>query len=302
MRVALVLSAGGLRGAAHVGVLRELVRHGVRIHAIVGVSAGAVIGAYYAAVGLTLDELIADAASFRGRHLLAYSLNVQSGHRFERRFGSWCGVIPARLRQLEQATFDRLHHNVARLGIVCHDVTTRRPRYFATGSDYGVLLHEAVRASASIPRLFPALPVRCGAEELRLTDGGVSDPVPVAFARDPIIGATHVIVSDSRWVGRVPATDPSTVWIRTPMAHTGTVWSPRRGLLATVRSGEAAVTDEVLTRIRRWFPNGAPAGQPGHRIALPTAAAANASAAAPSITRSNADTNASSIASRTASR
>src|SRR5204863_5147182 len=76
MRTAVVLSAGGLRGAAHVGVLRQLVRQGVRIDAIVGVSAGAVIAAYYAAVGLDLDELIADAARFRGRHLLTYSLNV----------------------------------------------------------------------------------------------------------------------------------------------------------------------------------------------------------------------------------
>src|SRR6267142_406927 len=234
-RVALVLSGGGLRGAAHVGVLRQLVRHGIRIDAIVGVSAGAVIGAYYAAVGLTLDELIADAESFRGRHLLAYSLNVQSGYRIERRFGSWCGVIPARLRQLEIATFDRLHHDVQRLGIVCHDVTAGCPRYFATGSDHGIRLHEAVRASASIPRLFPVISVRSDGREMRLTDGGVSDSVPVAFARDPVIGATHVIVSDSRWLGRVPATDPSTVWIRTRMAATGTVWSPRRGLLATVR-------------------------------------------------------------------
>jgi len=259
VRVALVLSAGGLRGAAHVGVLRQLVRHGVRIHAIVGVSAGAVIGAYYAAVGLTLDELIADAEAFRGRHLLAYSLNVQSGYWIERRFESWCGVIPARLRQLEQAAFDRLHHGVQRLGIVCHDLDAGRPRYFATGADNGLLLHEAVRASASIPRLFPPIAVRCGGDSLRLIDGGVSDPVPITFARDPIVGATHVIVSDSRWVGRMPTTDPSTVWIRTRMSDTGTVWSPRHGLLATVRSGEAAVTDEVLARIGRWFPGGAPA-------------------------------------------
>src|SRR5207253_2510683 len=97
IRVAVVLSGGGLRGAAHVGVLRQLVRHGVRIDAIVGVSAGAVVAAYYAAVGLELDELIADAGTFRGRHLLTYSVNVQLGYRFEDRIGSWCGVIPDRL-------------------------------------------------------------------------------------------------------------------------------------------------------------------------------------------------------------
>jgi NTE family protein len=263
--IALVLSAGGLRGAAHVGVLRRLVREGIPIHAIVGVSAGAVIAAYYAAVGLTLDELMADAESFRGRHLLAYSLNVQSGYRVERRLESWCGVIPNRLRQLELASFDRLHHGVRRIGIVCHDVAARRPRYFATGSEHGVKLADVVRASASIPHLFPAMPVRSDRDDFRLTDGGVSDPVPVAFARGPAIGATHVIVSDSRWLGGAPPPDPATEWIRPRMASTGTLWSPRRGLLATVRNGETAVTDDALARIRAWLADRGAASGGGER-------------------------------------
>ena len=261
VRVALVLSAGGLRGAAHVGVLRQLVRRGIRIDAIVGASAGAVIGAYYAAVGLDLDELIADADAFRGRQLLAHSVNVQLGHRFAHHFTLWCGVIPDRLCQLEAATFDRLHHNVQRLGIVCHDRVAARPRYFSTGFTHGVALYDAVRASASIPRLFPAVSVVCRGEELRLTDGGVSDPVPIAFARGPEIRATHVIVSDCRWLGRVPPTDSRTVWIRPRMPHTGTLWSPRRGLVAAVRTGEAAVTDQVLSRIGRWFEESAKADE-----------------------------------------
>src|SRR5438552_3956303 len=119
VRVAVVLSAGGLRGAAHVGVLRQLVRHGIPIDVIVGVS-----------------------------------------------------------------------------------------------------------ASASIPRLFPAVPILCGQEECLLTDGGVSDPVPLAFARRPAIAATHVIVSDCRWCGTVSATDEKTVWIRPRLASTGTLWAP----------------------------------------------------------------------------
>jgi predicted acylesterase/phospholipase RssA len=252
VRLALVLSGGGLRGAAHVGVLRQLVRHGIPLHAIVGVSAGAVIGAYYAAVGLTLDELIADAESFRGRHLLAYSLNIQSGYRLERRFDTWCGVIPARLRQLELASFDRLHHGVQRLGVVCHDGCPP-VRVRLRGSDRGLRLHEAVRASASIPRLFPAISVQCDGQELRLTDGGVSDDVPVAFARDPIIGATHIIVSDARWLGRVPATDDATVGFareRRPRARSGR----RTADCSPPSKRRAAVTDDAGAD-RRWFPD-----------------------------------------------
>ena len=252
VRIALVLSAGGLRGAAHVGVLRQLIRQGVEIDAIVGVSAGAIVAAYYAAVGLSLDELIGDAEMFRGRHLLAYSLGVHFNRRFERTLRPWCGVIPDRLAQLEAATFEHLHHGIQHLGIVCHDVRARRPRYFSAAINRGPSLSDLVRASASIPRLFPPVPVVCNGDEWWLTDGGLSDSVPVAFARDAI-GATHVIVSDCRWLGRAPAATDDAVWIRPRMANIGTLWSPRRGLLTAVDQGETAVTDEALARIGAWL-------------------------------------------------
>ena len=252
IRIGVVLSAGGLRGAAHVGVLRHLVRHGIAIDSIVGVSAGAVVAAYYAAVGLDFEELIRDAEIFRGRHLLAHSLNVHLGHRLDRQLGSKCGVIPERLRQLEGARFDRLHHGIERLGIVCHDTASRKPRYFVTGADDGIPVAAAVQASASIPFLFPPVSVTCNGQPLRLTDGGLTDPVPLAFARGPQVGATHVIVSDCRWIGRVASDDRRTVWIRPRMPRTGTLWSPGRGLASAVRDGEAAVTDQVLRQIAAW--------------------------------------------------
>lgn len=261
-----MLSAGGLRGAAHAGVLRRLVDSGVRIDAIVGVSAGAITAAYYAAVGLGVDELIRDAVSLRGRHLLMHSACVQLKGRFDSRLARWCGVIPERLRQLERATFDRLHHGIRALGVVCHDVRSGRPQYFATGSDSGVSLNDAVRASASIPRLFPSVAVASAAGVLELTDGGISDAVPIAFARGPVIGATHVIVPDCRWIGRVPPTDRTTVWIRPRMAQAGTLWSPRGGLATVVRSGDAAVTRAVLDRMREWSEPAGPAVATGGNL------------------------------------
>ena len=255
MRIGVVLSAGGLRGAAHVGVLRRLVAERIPIDVLVGVSAGAVIAAYYAAAGLSLDELAADAVNFRGRHLLLHSVNVHLRRRFERALASRCGVIPDRLRQLESARFDTLHHGISGLGIGCHDVLTDHPRYVATGADYGVALHEVVKASASIPMLFPSIPVGCGREQWLLTDGGVSDPVPIAFARRPPLAAARLIVSDCRWIGTQPRVAEHTVWIRPRMPGTGTIWT-RRGLASAVRCGEDAVTDGMLARIRAWLADG----------------------------------------------
>jgi NTE family protein len=251
VRIGVVLSAGGLRGAAHAGVLRQLVRHHVPLHTIVGVSAGAIVAAYFAAVGLDLDEMIDDAAAFRGRHLLTHSLAVRCAAPLRLGLQQWCGVIPERLLQLESASFDRLHHGVQRLGIVCHDLTSARPQYFGTGCEQQVRLCDAVRASASIPRLFPAVSISSGTGPLRLTDGGVSDPVPVAFAR--AMGATHVVVSDCRSAGELAPLDPRTAWIRPSIRRTGTLRSPREGLLATVRDGEAAFTNDVLDVIHRWL-------------------------------------------------
>ncbi len=56
LRVGLVLGGGGARGAAHIGVLRELERQRIPIDAIAGTSMGAIVGSLYAS-GKTPDEL-----------------------------------------------------------------------------------------------------------------------------------------------------------------------------------------------------------------------------------------------------
>ena len=59
-RVGLVLSGGGAKGLAHVGVLKTLDSLGVRVDYIAGTSMGAVVGALYASgyTGLQLDSII----------------------------------------------------------------------------------------------------------------------------------------------------------------------------------------------------------------------------------------------------
>jgi NTE family protein len=55
-RVGLVLGGGGARGAAHIGVLKELERQRIPVDAIVGTSMGAIIGGLYA-TGMSAAEL-----------------------------------------------------------------------------------------------------------------------------------------------------------------------------------------------------------------------------------------------------
>ena len=55
-RIGLVLGGGGARGAAHIGVLKELERLHIPVDAIAGTSIGAVIGGLYA-IGMSADDL-----------------------------------------------------------------------------------------------------------------------------------------------------------------------------------------------------------------------------------------------------
>ena len=255
MRVGLVLSGGGLRGAAHLGVLRNLVRHHIPIHVIVGVSAGAIIAAYYAAVGLTANELIGDAPSLRGRHLVMHGVTLRAHTSLKPYLRRFCGIIPERLSQLERARFDVLHHGVERLGIVCHDVAANRPRYFSTLDHGGMSVSDIARASAAVPGVFPPKVVTVGRETMRLADGGIGDSLPIDFARSPLLGATHLIVSDCRMTATPPPENDRLVYVRPELDGLRTMHGPRTALMKAVWRGEAAVTRPLIARVERWTPD-----------------------------------------------
>ena len=56
-KIGLALSGGGFRGVAHVGVIKALNEHGISADAVIGTSAGSIVGALYAA-GKTTEEMM----------------------------------------------------------------------------------------------------------------------------------------------------------------------------------------------------------------------------------------------------
>ena len=254
MSIGIVLSAGGLRGAAHLGVLRRIVRCEIPVEAIVGVSAGAIIAAYYGAVGLSVHEMIEEAPRFRGRHILMHGLTLRAHPRIKPYFRRFCGIIPERLEQLEAATFTNLHHGIRRLGIVCHDLDRNQPQYFSTLDSAGVRLSDVARASAAVPGVLPAKTMSIGGRLVRLADGGLSDSLPLNFVRSPAIGANHVIASDCRYsVLRPPPEDDTLIYLRPDLDGIRPLRAPRTALMKAVWRGEAAVTDEVVDKLRSWM-------------------------------------------------
>ncbi len=176
--VSLVLGAGGVRGFAHIGVLEALVERGFSISEIVGTSAGAIIGAFYAAVGLSLPELRAFGLNLTSRHLLRWALLRRLPTRVRQRYAYLAGIIPGHLERLAQTSGRELQHGVERLGIVCYDVKQREEVFFHNlQKDFP--LEEAARGSAAIPGFFPSRRCIVAGREYRLVDGGVINKLPV---------------------------------------------------------------------------------------------------------------------------
>jgi NTE family protein len=68
-RIGLVLSGGGVRGMAHIGLLKAMQEHGIEANVIAGSSVGALVGALYAQ-GHTTEDML---RFFRETPIFSYS-------------------------------------------------------------------------------------------------------------------------------------------------------------------------------------------------------------------------------------
>jgi NTE family protein len=208
-RIGLVLSGGGARGAAHVGVLKVLEEFDVPVHAIAGTSMGAIVGSLYAA-GWAPDEIEAQLAaidwnamltdrlprehlSFRRREedrefLTQFELGIEggrprlpsgliAGHNVEARLARL--LVPA----LAVRDFD---HLTVPFRAVATDLETGDPVVLRDGD-----LVLAVRASLSMPAVFAPVEL----DGRLLVDGGVGRNLPVDVARE--LGVDRLIVVDA---------------------------------------------------------------------------------------------------------
>ena len=177
-QVGLALSGGGVRGLAHIGVLKVLEREGVPIHFIAGTSMGGFIAAAYAA-GFSPDDLEAEALRFSNpRHLLGFLERS-----LPRRGLVAKDKVEEYLRQhLGDVTFDRLR---VPLAVVAVDLNSGEKVVLREGS-----VVEAVRATTALPGVFP--PVERDGQ--LLVDGGLLDNLPADVVRE--MGADVVIAVD----------------------------------------------------------------------------------------------------------
>jgi len=91
--VALVLGGGGLRGFAHLGVLRALEEAGIQPDIVVGSSAGAVVGAAYAS-GLSVAQIEAIAGDLKPSSLIDLTFSASGLMRGDH-IASWINTLTA---------------------------------------------------------------------------------------------------------------------------------------------------------------------------------------------------------------
>jgi NTE family protein len=180
---ALVLAGGGSLGAIQVGMLAELVSSGFRPDFIVGVSAGALNGAFLAQDPTTdtLERMTAVWSNVTTREALGLSWRSLLGLLgFRDHIADSRGLRALLERHLLYREFDE---TAIPLFVICAELHTGAEVVLSQGQ-----IIEAVLASTAIPGVFP--PVRIGGRTL--IDGVVAGGTPIGTAAR--LGAARVVV------------------------------------------------------------------------------------------------------------
>jgi len=159
--VSLVLSSGGARGVAHIGIIEELTRQGYEINSISGTSMGALVGGIYASGNLPVfREWMCKLDKMDVINLMDFTISTDGlvkGNRIIKRLKN---IVPdVKIEDLPIS-----------FTAVATDIKNKKEKVFDQGS-----LYEAIRASISIPTVLKP----CIQDGMVLIDGAVMNPIPI---------------------------------------------------------------------------------------------------------------------------
>ena len=220
-KVGLVLSGGGAKGMAHIGVIRALEENGIPIDYIAGTSMGAIIGSLYA-MGYSPDEMaeLIRSDDFKNWYMGSKDMNYQF---YFKQNPPTPGFISAQIairdsmtviRPMVNSVVDPLQMNLAFVDVfagasaacdnnfdnlmvpfraVASDVFNKNSIVLSKGD-----LGDAVRASMSFPFVFRPIMI----DSIIAYDGGIYDNFPVDvmirnFHPDFIVGSVVAVAPDA---------------------------------------------------------------------------------------------------------
>jgi NTE family protein len=169
MKIGLVLSGGGARGFAHLGVLQALEEMGIRVDTISGTSAGAVAGAFYFA-GHKPHAILKLVTSYKIYHWMRPTWRKPGFLDMDQIGKLFSSYLPKTFEELDRP-----------LTVAVTDILEGESLLVNSGE-----LVPAVCGSACLPIIFN--PVKFNGREL--VDGGVLNNFPV----EPLEGKTQHII------------------------------------------------------------------------------------------------------------
>ncbi|WP_373501705.1 patatin-like phospholipase family protein [Desulfococcus sp.] len=255
-RIGLVLSGGGARGAAHIGVIKVLEEMNVPIDYIAGTSMGAIIGGLYAA-GLNVEELTAALRDIEwkdafhdstSREELSYHRKQDDRGFLVKAKAGWKdgkiqfpkGLVQGQklnlilkdltMRVANVDDFDRLR---IPFRAVATDLATGDPFVIGKGN-----LATALRASMSIPGALEPVEI----EGKVLVDGGVSNNLPIDVVREMGAG---VVIAVSIGTPLSPTDELKSVFAVTGQLTTIMTMQNTMRQIATLAAGDILIEPDL---------------------------------------------------------
>jgi NTE family protein len=161
-KIALVLSGGGARGIAHIGVIEELEKRGYEITSIAGTSMGAVVGGMYAAGKLEkYKEWMCSLDKRKVFSLVDFTFSADGIVKGDKVLDAIKEFVPdTNIEDLKIA-----------YSATAADIENHKEIVYRSGS-----LYEAIRASIAIPMVITPV-IKNGAI---IVDGGVLNNLPIS--------------------------------------------------------------------------------------------------------------------------
>lgn len=203
-KVGLVLSGGGAKGAAHIGVIKALEENNVPIDYITGTSIGAIIGSLYA-IGYTPDEMLQlmlseefsywQTGKVEDNYMYYFrkpdptpeffnmSIDLSDSLHIKTNFLPQSLINPIQMNQAFMALYAQASAQAAwnfdnlfvPFRCVGSDIYNKKPVVFKNGD-----LGEAVRISMTFPLFFKPV----WKDHVPMFDGGIYDNFPIQPMRD----------------------------------------------------------------------------------------------------------------------
>lgn len=186
-KIALAFGGGGARGFAHIGILQVLEREGIKIDILAGTSMGAIIGGMYAS-GYSVDKMKEIAMNFQNLDISPTKyLNLLHESLLKSDF-----VEEVLTQIFGDKKFEECKIPFTTVAV---DLETGGEVFFNKG-----LLKDAIKASASIPIVFPPTFMN----DRYLIDGGVLNNVPLGCLReqnpDVLLGVKLVNFTSKQYI------------------------------------------------------------------------------------------------------